>query len=83
MCLCLRCDLMCLACVKRAVVRAGPRVMLVPGAPPLFEAVVIFSTVSKGQHHLARGKNGNTGLTENTHIHWEINTSLPQSPAIA
>lgn len=47
---------MCLTCVKHAVVCTEARVMLIPGAPPLFEAVVIFSAVSKGQRLMARGK---------------------------
>lgn len=39
-----------------AVVSTDTRVVLIPGAPPLFEAVVIFRAVSKGQRLLAGGE---------------------------
>ena len=60
-CVCVRaCDCihnpMCLTFVKRAVVCTDACVMLIEGAPPLFEAIVIFSSVSKGQRPLARRK---------------------------
>lgn len=78
LCVCV-CDLMCLHAVVSAYTRVVPSQEL-----HLYWRLLLFlERCRKVRDSWLGGKNGNTGWTENTRVHWELNQRPPQSPATA